>query len=30
MRAAVAFCYPSLTEGFGLPVLEAMAQSTPV
>jgi glycosyltransferase involved in cell wall biosynthesis len=24
------FCYPSLEEGFGLPVLEAMAQSTPV
>ena len=30
MRAAAAFCYPSLTEGFGLPVLEAMAQATPV
>jgi glycosyltransferase involved in cell wall biosynthesis len=27
---ATAFCYPSFTEGFGLPVLEAMAQSTPV
>ena len=27
---AVAFCYPSLLEGFGFPVLEAMAQSTPV
>lgn len=24
------FCYPSLLEGFGFPVLEAMAQSTPV
>jgi glycosyltransferase involved in cell wall biosynthesis len=27
---ADAFCYPSLHEGFGLPVLEAMAQGTPV
>ncbi|HEV3472648.1 MAG TPA: glycosyltransferase family 1 protein [Actinomycetota bacterium] len=26
---AAAFCYPSLKEGFGLPVLEAMAQATP-
>lgn len=26
---AAAFCYPSLKEGFGLPVLEAMAQGTP-
>ena len=28
--AASAFCYPTLLEGFGLPVLEAMAQGTPV
>jgi glycosyltransferase involved in cell wall biosynthesis len=28
--AASVFCYPSLLEGFGLPVLEAMAQATPV
>ena len=28
--AATVFCYPSLLEGFGLPVLEAMVQSTPV
>jgi glycosyltransferase involved in cell wall biosynthesis len=28
--AADAFCYPSLKEGFGLPVLEAMAQGAPV
>ncbi len=28
--AAEVFCYPSLLEGFGLPVLEAMAQGTPV
>lgn len=27
---AEAFCFPSLLEGFGFPVLEAMAQGTPV
>jgi glycosyltransferase involved in cell wall biosynthesis len=29
-RGATLFCFPSLLEGFGLPVVEAMAQGTPV
>ena len=29
-KAATVFCYPSLMEGFGLPVLEAMSHETPV
>ena len=29
LRSAEAFCYPSHEEGFGLPVLEAMASGTP-
>jgi glycosyltransferase involved in cell wall biosynthesis len=28
--AADVFCFPSLLEGFGLPVLEAMGHGTPV
>ncbi len=27
---AAVFCFPSLLEGFGFPVVEAMAQGTPV
>ncbi len=30
LREAEVFCFPSLYEGFGLPVLEAMAVGTPV
>jgi glycosyltransferase involved in cell wall biosynthesis len=30
LAGASAFCYPSTREGFGLPVLEAMVQGTPV
>jgi glycosyltransferase involved in cell wall biosynthesis len=30
IAGAILFCYPSVREGFGLPVLEAMMQGTPV
>ncbi|RRJ86787.1 glycosyltransferase [Gulosibacter macacae] len=30
LGGAVAFCYPSIAEGFGLPVLEAMSSGAPV
>lgn len=30
MKSALAFVYPSLYEGFGLPILEAMSLNTPV
>ena len=30
MAGAAAFCFPSLAEGFGLPVLEAMAAGAAV
>jgi glycosyltransferase involved in cell wall biosynthesis len=30
MAGARAFCFPSIMEGFGFPVLEAMGQGTPV
>lgn len=30
LKGAEVFCFPSFTEGFGFPVLEAMTQGTPV
>jgi glycosyltransferase involved in cell wall biosynthesis len=30
LRGSVGFCFPSLSEGFGLPVLEAMSLGVPV
>ena len=30
LEAADVFCFPSLLEGFGLPVVEAMSHGTPV
>lgn len=30
MKSAKVFCFPSFYEGFGIPILEAMSQGTPV